>query len=96
MALIPLDPKEFTDNGRFAEDDFFARSEAYDFGRFAGKNVLVRGCGLPIPPWAYMHLTARLAAVARSIRYGNEHDNVVVYRKTRNTQLPVAPEDPNA
>lgn len=96
MALIPLDPKEFTDNGRFTEDGFLAVVAGHDFARFAGKHVLVRGCGLPIPPWAYMHLTARLVGVARSIRYGNEHDNIVVYRAAHDPEKSFASEEPNA
>jgi hypothetical protein len=27
-----------------------------------------------------MYLTGRLAGVAKSVRFGNEHDNIVVYR----------------
>jgi len=84
MAFEILDPQAFTDDGLFAEDRFLERAESHDWARFADKNVLVRGCGgAPVPPWAFMHLTARLVGLARSVRYGNEHDNVVVYRAPR-------------
>ncbi len=92
MALAVLDPKEFTDNGMFTEDGFLAASEAYNFDRFAGQQVLIRGCAdIPIPPWAYMHLTARLVGIAKIIRFGNEHDNIAVYRAKK----PVAKEELN-
>ncbi len=96
MALIPLDPKDFTDNGRFTEDGFLAAVAGYDFAPLSGKHVLIRGCGLPIPPWAYMQLTARLVGVAKSIRYGNEHDNIVVYRAAHESEKTIASEEPNA
>ena len=84
MAFEILDPQAFTDNGMFAEDEFLQRAESHDWARFADKNVLVRGCGgAPVPPWAFMHLTARLVGLAKSVRYGNEHDNIVVYRAAR-------------
>lgn len=87
MAFDVLDPEEFTDGGLFAEDVFLEKTSGYDFARFSGRNVLVRGCGgAPVPPWAFMHLTARLVGVARSIRYGNEHDNILVYRSPRQTE----------
>ena len=84
MIFEALDPQLFTDNGMFAEDDFVRRAAAYDWSRFEDKNVLVRGCGgAPVPPWAFMLLTARLVGLARSVRYGNEHDHIVVYRAPR-------------
>jgi len=81
MAFEILDPQTFTDNGMFSEDEFLRLAEKHDWSRFADKNVLVRGCGgALVPPWAFMHLTARLVGLAKSVRYGNEHDNIVVYR----------------
>ncbi|UCG63060.1 MAG: DUF2480 family protein [Candidatus Zixiibacteriota bacterium] len=55
--------------------------ERRDWSPFKGKRVLVRGCSSTfLPPWALMHLTAKLIPHARSIYYGNEHDNVAVYK----------------
>jgi len=87
MAFEILDPELFTDHGLFAEDEFLKRTAEYDWGRFSGRNVLVRGCGsVPVPPWAYMHLTARLVGLARTVRYGNEHDNIVIHRAANLTK----------
>lgn len=96
MAFAILDPQDFTDNGFFTEDGFLARAEGFDFGLFAGRNVLIRGCGgAPVPPWAFMLLTARLVGLAKSVRYGNEHDNITVYRAKREPQKPIASREPN-
>jgi len=87
MPYTVLDPAVFTVDGVFRQDDFFARVDANDWAQYRGALVLVRGCGEALtPPWAYMVLTGRLAGVAKSVRYGNEHDNVVVYRNVPNGQ----------
>ncbi|HOD67022.1 MAG TPA: DUF2480 family protein [candidate division Zixibacteria bacterium] len=96
MPLAILDPQEFTEQGMFTEDGFLARAESFDFSRFDGCHVLIRGCGgIPVPPWAFMLLTARLVGRARSVRYGNEHDHITVYRAPGRPQKPVAPRNPN-
>ena len=95
MAYTVLDPEEFTDNGLFSEDGFLAAAENRDWSQFDSAHVLIRGCGgAPIPPWAFMHLTARLVGIAKSIRYGNEHDNIVVYRQSRSPQKKLASGEP--
>jgi hypothetical protein len=76
-----VDPLAFLKDGMFRQDDFMQAIDRYDWSPFAGKRVLVRGCGsVPIPPWAYMAIASRLTPIAGSVRYGNEHDNVVVWR----------------
>ena len=68
-------------DGVLWEDDFLERAGSYDWEAFRGASVLIRGCqSTIIPPWVYMYMTGRLAGVARSVRFGNEHDNIVVYR----------------
>lgn len=80
MPLKIVDPGEFTVDEMFSEDKFLEAVANHDWEQYSGHNVLVRGCSLTIPPWAYMCLTAKIMPVARSIRYGNEHDNIVVFR----------------
>jgi hypothetical protein len=49
---------------------------------FAGKRVVLKGCGdLPIPPEAYLELTARLQPVVKSIMYGEPCSTVPVYKR---------------
>ncbi|MBD3403977.1 DUF2480 family protein [candidate division GN15 bacterium] len=81
MAFAVVDPADLLADGAFFEDSFIEQANAVDWSQYAGAKVLVRGCNSTvIPPWAYMYLTGKLAGVARSVRYGNEHDNIVVYR----------------
>jgi hypothetical protein len=82
--LEVVEPEQFLNNGIFSEDTFLQKAGEYDWGRYQGKKVLVRGCqSTIIPPWVYMYITGKLAGIARSVRYGNEHDNIVVFRMPR-------------
>lgn len=87
MHFSILEPRRFLSTDIFRQDEFLAGVNAYDWNSHLGQHILVRSCGdVHTPSWAYMILAARLVAIARSIRFGNEHDNVVVYReKVRKT-----------
>ncbi|PWB69816.1 hypothetical protein C3F09_10005 [candidate division GN15 bacterium] len=81
MVFQILDPEEFLSGGILIEDEFLQKARQYDWEKFRNSPVLVRGCqSTVIPPWVYMYLTGCLAGTARSVRFGNEHDNIVVYR----------------
>lgn len=81
MAYSIVDPQEFAVDGMFREADFKRIVEEYDWARFSGKSVLIKGCGdIIVPPWAYMVITARLVTIARAVRFGNEHDNALIFR----------------
>jgi len=87
MLYTVIDPAAFAAEGIYRQDEFFARIEACDWEQYRDRLVLIRGCGETMtPPWAYMALVGRLAGIAKSVRYGNEHDNVVVYRAATNGQ----------
>lgn len=96
MTYEIIDPAEFLKDGIFSEDYFLQKASDYNWSRFHGKKVLVRGCSSAIiPPWVYMYITGRLAAGAGTVRFGNEHDNIVVFRapngqKNVRTNLPVS------
>ncbi|MEW6411799.1 MAG: DUF2480 family protein [Candidatus Zixiibacteriota bacterium] len=82
MAFAVVDPSEFLSGSVFKEDIFLSKANATDWSLFKQKKVLIRGCsGTVIPPWAFMFLTGKLAPHAKTVLYGNEHDNVVVYRQ---------------
>ena len=82
FSVIEIDP--FLDDGMFREDSFLASVDSLDWSQYADRKVLVRGCdSAVVPPWAYMVITARLVGVAQSVRFGNEHDHVVVHRGKR-------------
>ncbi len=81
MSFEIIDPKEFLTDGVLFEDAFLAAAGRIDWESYRGKKVLVRGCGSAlIPPWVFMYITGKLAGVAKSVRYGNEHDHIVVCR----------------
>ena len=84
MAYEIVDPADLLIDGAFFEDLFISKADSYDWSRFKDRPVLVRGCGSKlIPPWAYMLITSRLVGIAKSVRYGNEHDNIVVFRNDK-------------
>ena len=81
MTFTIFDPKDLLDNGIFKEDAFLQQIEQINWSLYKDKNLLIRGCtSAIIPPWAYMVITGKLTSIAKSIRFGNEHDHVVVYR----------------
>jgi len=87
MAYDIVSPEQFLSEELFREDEFLENTRKYDWEQHRNKKVLVRGCGNIIaPPWAFMVITAKLTGVARSVIYGNEHDNVVVHRKAKDRQ----------
>lgn len=84
MAYRVIDPQQFTVDEMFREADFIRLIDEFDWTQLKEKAVLVRGCGeIIFPPWAFMTITARAVPYAKSIRYGNEHDNAVVFRRPR-------------
>jgi hypothetical protein len=81
MAFSIVDPEQFLSEGVFREEKFLEKADSFDWAQFKSKQVLVRGCSSAIfPPWAFMYLTGKLAVSARTVRFGNEHDNIVVFR----------------
>ncbi len=55
---------------------------AHDFSRYAGRRVIVKGCGdESLPPAAYVAVTERLGAVADRVMYGEACSFVPVLRK---------------
>jgi hypothetical protein len=83
MACTVIDITRFLDREVFRQEDFLDRLAAHDFSQYQASHVLLSGCNSTIiPPWAFMALTARLVPVANSIRFGNDHDNIVIFRKT--------------
>lgn len=86
MAYDIVDPADLLTDGAFFEDHFLKKANELDWSKFSGRQVLVRGCNSAvIPPWAFMYITGKLTGIARSVRYGNEHDNIVVYRAPKDT-----------
>ncbi len=74
----------FMKGGIVVESAFFEKVENFDWETLRNKRVMIKGCGTTIiPPWAFMVVATRLTNVARSIRYGNEHSSVPIFRRPR-------------
>ncbi|MDX1741567.1 MAG: DUF2480 family protein [Rhodothermales bacterium] len=63
--------------------DHFARAlESFDWSRYEGAIVVVKGCGSDIVPEnAYLLATTRLKSVARKIMYGEPCSSVPIWRR---------------
>ncbi len=86
-----VDIKSFVDGDILIESEFLNKIEDYDWSQFQDEMVLIRGCSdIIIPTWAYMSVTAKLSGLAKNIRYGNEHSNIVVFRRSK-TLTPKTP-----
>ena len=79
-----IDISQFAENGIIQEDSFRQAIENIDWEQYKGKRILIQGCaGIPIPIWAYMMVTAKLAQFADSINYGEVTSPLQVYAKNQ-------------
>lgn len=63
---------------------FLKNMAAIDPNEFAGKRIVIKGCGeTPIGDFAYMEITKLLRPVAQSIMYGEPCSTVPVYKKPK-------------
>ena len=66
MAFKICDPADLIPGKVFSEEKFLQAVKDYDWEKYRGRLVLVRGCGSAvIPPWAFMLIT--VAAIITSI-----------------------------
>ncbi len=80
MEIVDL--TSFISGEILVETEFIENIMDFDWSRYQDQNVLVRGCAdMPLPIWAYMMIATKLTPFAKRIRYGNEHSNIVVYRR---------------
>ncbi len=84
MELV--NPSDFFGKDIFREKDFRESVERFDWSKYQGKPVLIEGCGsLPIPTWAFLVLTAKLAPLAKSISFGEVKRPIPVMGKLGET-----------
>ena len=56
----------------------------FDVAEHEDRPVVIKGCSKkPVPPAAYLEMTARLKGVAKSIMYGEPCSTVPIYKKPR-------------
>ncbi len=80
MALETIYFDQFLDGGILREKSFRKQVDEIDWSQYTGKKVIIKGCAdVPIPTWAYLILTARLAQVAKKIYYGEPRYAVEIF-----------------
>lgn len=56
--------------------------ESLDVSAFKDKPVIIKGCtNKPVPPNAYLWITSKIQAVAKSVMYGEACSSVPLYKK---------------
>jgi len=81
--VIVINMADFADGGIIREKSFKTQLEALDIDDFKGEEVFIRGCAdMPIPTWAFMMLTARVAQVADLITFGEEAAPMMLFERT--------------
>jgi len=84
-----LDISQFAQGGIIREESFRQAVDHFDWKQFKGKRVLVQGCApVPIPTWAYMMVTAKLAQYAESINYGEVTSPLPVFTRSQSKLTP--------
>ena len=57
---------------------------AQDYAQYDGGKIVIKGCSnMPVPPAAYMALTAALQPYAQSVKYGEPCSTVPVFKRPR-------------
>ena len=78
METIYLD--NFLDGGILKEESFSTGVDGIDWSTYGGKRVLIKGCtDVPVPTWAYLVITAKLAQFADHILYGEPCSSIRVF-----------------
>lgn len=75
----------FGDEKEALKQMLLKKINAIDAHQFAGKRVVVKGCGdLSIAEYAYMAITLKLRPVAKSLMYGEPCSTVPVFKAKTN------------
>ena len=70
------------DDGILKEKIFRETLTNIDWSQYSDKRVLIKGCSdVPIPPWAYLILTAELAQFVKRIYFGELRSAVKIFIK---------------
>lgn len=61
---------------------FLKEIDKLDLEKYRNQRIVIKGCGdIPVPVSAYVELSARLNAVAKSIMYGEPCSTVPIYKR---------------
>ncbi len=74
--------ERFAQGGVLEEESFRRTLDQFDWSKYDGREVLIKGCAeILIPTWAYVVVAARLANHARKIFYGEVQKPIPVYEQ---------------
>ncbi len=78
--MTTIQMEDFLDGGILKEKSFRQRVDEIDWSQYKNDRVLIRGCSsVPIPTWAYLILTARLAQYVDRIYFGELRSAVKIF-----------------
>lgn len=85
LEVVEFDLTDYLEGGLLRETSFRSSMDSIDWKMYTKKDVLVRACGTgPLPPWAFMLVTAQLSQYANSIHYGRVQEPYLVYQRGEN------------
>ncbi|MDP6836402.1 MAG: DUF2480 family protein [Candidatus Marinimicrobia bacterium] len=85
METIHLD--DFLHEGVIKEKIFREKVAEIDWAQYQNKRVLIRGCAdVPVPTWAFLIITARLAEHVERIYFGELRSAVKIFVRDSHTK----------
>ena len=77
---------DYADGGLIREASFKGKVDALELDQFKDEEVFIKGCAdLPIPTWAFMMITAKVAQVADLITFGEEASPMTLFERQSET-----------
>ncbi len=72
------------DEEAYAHHYLYQQLDRIDWTQYTDKRIVIKGCGdRPVPPGAYLEMTRRLVAVAKSVMYGEPCSTVPIYKQKK-------------
>jgi hypothetical protein len=80
--MITINLEDFLIDGMLKEDHFRNKVESIDWTQYKNQKVIIKGCtSVPVPTWAYLIITSRLAHQSKRIYFGEPCSAVEIYKK---------------
>ena len=77
-----IDLQTFLKDGMFRETVFREAIQKYSWDQYAGKPVVIQGCGeIELPTWSYLCVVAELIPYASRIFYGEPRRPIPIWKK---------------
>lgn len=84
--------ERFARDGVLEEESFRRALDQFDWTKYNGREVLIKGCAeILIPTWAYVVVAARLANHAKKVYYGEVQKPIPVYERGNGSRPAATP-----